>query len=55
MLFKRKGNHFLPNDCWFFCSSIKPFTQQPYPIQPAVTTAISSETLPNYKTYNIQR
>lgn len=27
-----------------FPPSIKPFTQQPYPIQPAVTTAISSET-----------
>uniref|UniRef100_A0A8C6LGA0 TEA domain transcription factor 1 n=1 Tax=Nothobranchius furzeri TaxID=105023 RepID=A0A8C6LGA0_NOTFU len=25
-----------------FCCSIKPFTQQPYPLQPAVTTAISS-------------
>lgn len=55
MLFKQKGNHVLLNDCWFVCSSIKPFTQQPYPIQPAVTTAISSETLPNYKTCNIFR
>lgn len=36
----------------FFSSSIKPFTQQPYPIQPAVTTAISSETLPDYKTFS---
>uniref|UniRef100_A0A669F713 TEA domain transcription factor 1 n=1 Tax=Oreochromis niloticus TaxID=8128 RepID=A0A669F713_ORENI len=26
----------------FGCCAIKPFTQQPYPIQPAVTTAISS-------------
>uniref|UniRef100_A0AAQ5YYG8 TEA domain-containing protein n=1 Tax=Amphiprion ocellaris TaxID=80972 RepID=A0AAQ5YYG8_AMPOC len=34
-------NYFIP-DRVFFCSSIKPFTQQPYPIQPAVTTAISS-------------
>lgn len=32
----------------FFCFSIKPFTQQPYPIQPTVTTAISSENLHDY-------
>lgn len=31
-----------------FCSSIKPFTQQAYPIQPAVTTAISSKILGDY-------
>lgn len=30
---------------YFLCSSIKPFAQQAYPIQPAVTTAISSENL----------
>uniref|UniRef100_A0A671XRN1 TEA domain transcription factor 1 n=1 Tax=Sparus aurata TaxID=8175 RepID=A0A671XRN1_SPAAU len=30
------------SSCVIFCSSIKPFTQQAYPIQPAVTTAISS-------------
>lgn len=38
---------FFSNECVIFCSSIKPFTQQAYPIQPAVTTAISSENLPN--------
>lgn len=34
------------NKAVILCSSIKPFTQQAYPIQPAVTTAISSENLP---------
>uniref|UniRef100_A0A8D3DVD8 TEA domain transcription factor 1 n=1 Tax=Scophthalmus maximus TaxID=52904 RepID=A0A8D3DVD8_SCOMX len=32
----------VPNGIVFLCSSIKPFTQQAYPTQPAVTTAISS-------------
>uniref|UniRef100_A0A3Q2P1X8 TEA domain transcription factor 1 n=1 Tax=Fundulus heteroclitus TaxID=8078 RepID=A0A3Q2P1X8_FUNHE len=36
------GAGFLPLKTLLFCFSIKPFTQQPYPIQPAVTTAISS-------------
>uniref|UniRef100_A0A8C4I3T6 TEA domain family member 1b n=1 Tax=Dicentrarchus labrax TaxID=13489 RepID=A0A8C4I3T6_DICLA len=38
----RPGNVFFSNESVIFCSSIKPFTQQAYPIQPAVTTALSS-------------
>lgn len=31
MLFKQKGNHFLPNDCWFFVPVLSLSPSNPIP------------------------